>query len=98
MVETPRLANGGMKASNLNVKVALLLLISVTGAGATGLNAYFYSDRTVDFTAHQPPKNSDPDKLDLAVIEVLRSGQKRSLPNNIPQLYASDESLWRIRA
>ena len=63
-------------------------------AGATGLKVYFYSDRAVAYTAHLLPGNSDPDKLDLAVLEVRPEG--RALPGHIPQLAARERNTLQI--
>jgi formylglycine-generating enzyme required for sulfatase activity len=63
-------------------------------AKATSLKVYFHSDRTVAYSAHLLPGNSDPDKLDLAVLEVRPEG--RALPGNIPQLAARERNTLQI--
>ena len=63
-------------------------------AGATSLKVYFYSDRAVAYRAHLLPGNSDPDKLDLAVLEVRPEG--RALPGNIPQLPSRERNTLQI--
>jgi len=70
-------------------------------AKANALKVYFYSDRAVAYTAHLLPGNSDPDMLDLAVLEVRPEG--RALPGNIPQLPARErnplqvtEHIWTV--
>jgi coenzyme F420-reducing hydrogenase delta subunit len=59
---------------------------------ATALNVYFHSDSAIAYKAHVLPGNSDPDKLDLAVLEVLESDQGgRPLPENINQIPLTHE-------
>jgi formylglycine-generating enzyme required for sulfatase activity len=66
-------------------------------ARAASLKVYFYSDRAVAYTAHLLPGNSDPDMLDLAVLEVLKPDQKgRALPGNIPQLAVRDRNTLQV--
>jgi hypothetical protein len=68
-------------------------------ANAAGWKVYFYSDRTVAYTADVLPGSSD--LLDLAVLEVRPEG--RTLPRNIPQLPVRDrntlqqtEHIWTV--
>ena len=63
-------------------------------AKATGLKVYFYLDRGGAYTAHLLPGNSDPDMLDLAVLEVRPEG--RVLPGNIPQLALRERNTLQI--
>jgi formylglycine-generating enzyme required for sulfatase activity len=63
-------------------------------AKATTLKVYFYSDRAVAYTAHLLPGNSDPEMLDLAVLEVRPEG--RALPGNIPQLVARERNTLQV--
>jgi S1-C subfamily serine protease len=61
---------------------------------ATKFNVYFYSDPTVAYKANLLPRNSD--RLDLAVLEVLRSDQNgRSLPK-IPQLVIEEKGALHL--
>src|SRR5215472_14661397 len=51
---------------------------------------YFYSDKNVRYPATVLGRASDPNELDLAVLEVLRPAN-RPLPNGIPRLAVRDQ-------
>jgi formylglycine-generating enzyme required for sulfatase activity len=63
---------------------------------------YFYSDKSVRYPATVLGRSSDPNELDLAVLEVLRPAN-RPLPTGIPALAVRDrgtlargESVWSV--
>src|SRR5215472_7014225 len=68
---------------------------------AKALLVYFYSDKNVPYSATVLGRSSDPDELDLAVLEVRP--KDRPLPTGIPALAVRDrgtlargESVWSV--
>ena len=88
----PRDTGAGIVISASADSIRVLTAAHVV-AKATSVKVYFFSDRAVAYTATVLPNTSDA--LDLAVLEVLRPGN-RPLPGNIPQLAAREKNALQI--